>query len=171
MFSNTILLDSILIKKMLTAKWLILFARINFVQESAVVGRDRGEQNAAGNEVLTEGQHDGLRTFTGAYRDEWGRRDVYDATVSLQTGFRQQRQLASDRRSENRKPYLPVAVAGGHLRRRPLSLLGLTPGLGLAPIQFELHGSCRVSEFCILQRSSLSRKCLSDSSKRKLCEI
>lgn len=117
------------------------------MQEFAVVGRDRSERNAAGNEVLTERQHDGLRTFTGACRDEWGRRDVHDATVSLQTGFRQQRRVASGCRSENRKPYLPVAVAGGHLRRRSLSLFGLTPGLGLAPVQFELYGSYQVSEF------------------------
>lgn len=83
---------------------------------------------------------------------------MYDATVSLQTGFEQQRRLASDFQSENRKSYLPVAVAGGHLRRRPLSLFGLTPGTRLAPVQFELHGSYQVSKSGLLQDFSLSKK-------------
>jgi len=46
-------------------------------------------------------------------------------------------------------------MVGGHFRRRPLSLLGLTPGIRLAPVQFELHGSYQVSKFCFLQDYSL----------------
>lgn len=83
---------------------------------------------------------------------------MYDATVSLQTGFEQQRRLAPGFQSENRKSYLPVAVAGGHLRRRSLLLFGLTSGTRLAPVQFELHGSYQVSKSGLLQDFSLSKK-------------